>query len=164
MAQQVNENRGGDGIVDSIGDTISRNSFWTLNKILILILAAVFFGLFVDLRYEHVDKIRHHWQAWIPIAYSGIMAISCLVGVLRWESKAREALFYAFTVGIFVGLFGFWLHNHGHIITDVSKVLLAWFKFEHLADAPPTLAPLTYAGLGVVGMLVCSVRNDRIRN
>ena len=48
----------------------SPHSPWILNKILLLLLAGTFLGLTGDLRYEHVDKVRHTWTAWIPIAFS----------------------------------------------------------------------------------------------
>ncbi len=141
-----------------VGGWFSKYPNWNLNKVVVILLAFVFLGLFFDLRYEHVDKLRHHTLAWIPIVYSGAMVIACLLGLSSWERQGRQALFYAFAVGIAVGLLGFLLHNGKHIISDLAEVLLAWVKPEHLSDHPPTLAPLTFAGLGVVGMLVCTFK------
>ncbi len=135
-----------------------RLSAWTINKILVLLLAAAFLGLTFDLRYEHVDKVRHFWEAWIPIAYSGAMVLACLAGLLLWERHGREALFYAFALGLIVGGLGFWLHNRGHLWRDLDFVLEAWTRFEHHKDTPPTLAPLSFCGLGLLGMLACAAR------
>lgn len=129
--------------------------FWTLNKVLVLLLAGAFLGLTGDLRYEHVDKVRHYWTAWIPIAYSGAMVIVCLVCLFLWERSGRVALCYAFALSIVVGLLGFWLHNQGHLFRDLVDVLGAWIRPEHHANTPPTLAPLSFCGLGVLGVLAC---------
>jgi hypothetical protein len=142
-------------------DADSRRSFWTLNKAMVLVLAGTFLGLFLDLRYEHVDKVRHHWTAWIPIVYSGIMFILCLIGLKIWESKGRELLFYAFAASLIVGLLGFYFHNGAHMLDNVVKTLAAWTTFEHHPDSPPTLAPLSFCGLGVIGMLVSGRWFDR---
>jgi hypothetical protein len=131
---------------------------WTLNKVLVLLLASAFLGLTGDLRYEHVDKVRHYWTAWIPIVYSGAMVVVCLLCLLLWDRRGREALFYAFALSLVVGLLGFWLHNQGHLLRDLASVLEAWTRFEHHANTPPTLAPLSFCGLGVLGMLACAAR------
>jgi hypothetical protein len=137
---------------------MSQTSPWTLNKILVLFLAGTFLGLMVDLRYEHVDKVRHYWEAWIPIVYSGAMVVVCLVCLRLWDRRGREALFYAFALPVVVGLLGFWLHNQGHPLRDLATVLGAWVRFEHHAKSPPFLAPLSFCGLGVLGMLACASR------
>ena len=137
---------------------MSRNSGWTLNKVLVLMLALTFLGMTGDLRYEHVDKVRHHWTAWIPIVYSGAMVFVCPACVLLWDRLGRGTLFVAFSLGIIVGLWGFWLHNRHHVWRDLVTVLEAWTRYEHHADTPPTLAPLAFCGLGVLGMLACAAR------
>jgi hypothetical protein len=131
---------------------------WTLNKLLVLLLAGTFLGLSVDLRYEHVDKVRETWIAWIPIVYSGAMAGVCLVCLLLWDHRGREVLFGAFALSAVVGLLGFWMHSQGDPLARLAVVLDAWTQFEHHANTPPTLAPLAFCGLAPFGMLACAVR------
>lgn len=137
---------------------MASRTYWTLNKLLVLFLTATFLALTADLRYEHVDKVRHHWTAWIPIVYSGAMVVVCVVCLFLWERRGRQALFFAFAFGLVVGLLGFWLHNQGHMGRDLLTLLQAWTRFEHHQDLPPTLAPLSFCGLGALGMLACAAR------
>ena len=137
---------------------MSKSAPWTLNKILVLLLTGTFLGLAGDLRYEHVDQVRNHWTAWIPIVYSGAMVVIGLLGLLRWDRHGREVLFYAFACSLVVGLLGFWLHNQGDLIRNLETVLDAWTRLEHHTDTPPTLAPFAFCCLGVLGMLACAAR------
>ena len=63
-------------------------NYWSLNKLLILILTAGFVMLVVDLRFEHVDVVRKHSAAWILIVYSGLMIILGGAGLSRWIEAA----------------------------------------------------------------------------
>lgn len=71
---------------------------WTLNKILVLLLLGAFVGLPQDLRCEHVDKARKFWEAWIPIVYSGAMAVLGALCLRLWERGGRQVLQAAFTL------------------------------------------------------------------
>lgn len=132
--------------------------FWTLNKLLVLFLAVGFAALAVDLRSEHVDVVRKHWTAYIPIVYSGVMAVLGALGLASWERGGRQLLLVGFAVAFGVGGLGFWLHNDGHLVAAVANVLAAWTQPLHHAKGPPQLAPLAFAGLGLFGMLACARR------
>ena len=131
---------------------------WTLNKVVVLVLIAAFATLVVDLRDEHVDVVRHHWQAWIPIAYSGVMVVLGATALAGWERGGRQALLIAFAAAFIVGGLGFWFHNHGDLVSGMLTVLSAWTKPLHHEDVPPPLAPLSFAGLGLLGTLACAHR------
>ncbi len=135
----------------------ARNS-WTLNKVLVLLLTAGFLALVVDLRSEHVDVVRHHWTAWIPVVYSGIMVVLGALGLATWARGGRQMLTVAFAAGFVVGALGFWFHNDGHLISAVSTVLAAWVRPLHHEDVPPQLAPLAFLAMGLLGMLACARR------
>ena len=138
----------------------SQRSPWSLNRVLVLVLAGAFLGLIGDLRYEHVDKVRHYWTAWIPIVYSAVMVVVCLACLLLWGRRGRRSLFLRLPRGSasVLGLLGFWLHNQDHLLDNLATVLDAWTQLEHHANTPPTLAPLAFCGLGVLGMLGCAAR------
>jgi hypothetical protein len=131
---------------------------WTLNKVIVLVLIAGFAMLVVDLRSEHVDAVRRNWRAWIPIAYSGVMVVLGAAALAGWERGGRPALLVAFAVAFIVGGLGFWFHNGGHPVAGLITVLSAWTKPLHHADVPPPLAPLSFAGLGLLGTLACARR------
>ena len=134
------------------------SSHWTLNKWVVLTLTAGFAAVVVDLRSEHVDVVRHHWTAWIPIVYSGIMVLLGGIGLAAWERGGRQMLLAAFSLAFIVGGLGFWFHNHGHLVSAVVTVLEAWVLPLHHQKGPPALAPLAFAGLGLLGLLACARR------
>jgi hypothetical protein len=128
---------------------------WTLNKVIVLVLIGGFTMLVIDLRSEHIDVLRHNWRPWIPIVYSGIMVLLGAAALTNWERGGRQALLVGFTAAFIVGGLGFWFHNHGHLLTGVTTVLQAWTAPLHHEDVPPPLAPLSFGGLGLLGVLAC---------
>jgi hypothetical protein len=120
---------------------------------LILILATAFAGLVIDLRVEHVDVVREHTIGWLPIIYSMFMALACLVATILWNRIIRLIMLCLFVVALIVGGLGFYLHNHGNIEKVITTSIAAWTdpKLKH-SHAPPQLAPLAFAGLGLIGI------------
>jgi hypothetical protein len=98
---------------------------WTLNKGIVLVLIAGFALLVVDLRYEHVGAVRHYWQAWMPIVYSGVMVVLGAAGLAGWERGGPKALLMAFATAFLVEGLGFWFHNNGDVVSGVHTVLSA---------------------------------------
>jgi hypothetical protein len=116
-------------------------------------------GLMSDIRVEHVDVVVHHWQAWIPILYALAMALLCLLALIFWIPATRRLLFWLALLAFAVGSYGFWLHNTGNLLPPLSQIFSAWFhRFHHPDDAPPTLAPLAFCGLGLLTMLATARR------
>jgi hypothetical protein len=129
---------------------------WTFNKSIALVLVAGYAMLLFDIRSEHVDVVRHGWKPWIPIYYSGAMIVVGAVALAMWERGGRQVLLFAFGASFIVGALGFWFHTHGQLISGVTTVLAAWTEPLHHKDAPPALAPLSFAGLGLLGVLTCA--------
>jgi predicted signal transduction protein with EAL and GGDEF domain len=127
---------------------------YSLARILILLLAGAFVGLMVDIRIEHVEVVHEQPIAWLPILYSAFMTIACLVAFIFWNKTARRAMLPLFLLAILVGSLGFYFHNNGDLKKVIATSFRAWTdpKMEH-SDAPPSLAPLSFAGLGVIGIL-----------
>jgi hypothetical protein len=82
------------------------------------------------------------------------MMIACLVAFLVWNKTARRAMLPLFLLALFVGSMGFYFHNNGDLKKVVVTSVKAWTdpKMKH-SHAPPPLAPLAFAGLGVIGIL-----------
>jgi hypothetical protein len=127
---------------------------WPFARVMILILAGGFLGLMMDIRVEHVDVVRRHTIAWVPIIYSAFMTIACLAAFIRWTKTARRIMLFLFLLALVVGGLGFYLHNDGNIQNVITTSTNAWTdpKMEH-SDGPPQTAPLAFAGLGVIGIL-----------
>jgi hypothetical protein len=135
---------------------------WPLARILIILLAGAFAGLMVDIRVEHVDVVRERSVAWVPIIYSGLMTIACLAAFVLWNKTVRRIMLLLFLSALVIGGLGFYLHNHGDLKRVLKTSTDAWIdpKMNH-SDEPPQVAPLAFAGLGVIGILASLKRfND----
>ena len=174
----------------------------TLNKIVALGVLGAFAMLLLELRFDHRNVLGEHWQAWMPLLYSGTMIVAGGAAMALWERGGRALLFWGFGLALVVGIVGFWMHNKGEPQEGVERVLAAWAQpisaehhhgdheaapnpdehdhatgeashleadeehaakqgEEHEAAAlqqPPVLAPLSFAGLGLLGMLACARR------
>ena len=68
-------------------------------------------------------------------------------------------MLWLFAAGVIVGLLGFWLHNMGHPFSGLEMMLSAWAgAHPDPTSKPPVMAPLAFAGLGLLGMIVCAAR------
>jgi hypothetical protein len=142
-------------------------SFWTLNKLLALGVLVAFALLLLELRFDHRHVLGEHWQAFVPLIYSGAMIVLGGVALGLWQRGGRTFLFWGFSLALAVGVVGFWMHNEDAPQESVGRVLSAWSQpVEHeehhheeaALQAPPVLAPLAFAGLGLLGMLSCARR------
>jgi hypothetical protein len=119
-----------------------------------LILAGAFIGLMVDLRVEHVDVVREHSIAWLPIIYSAFMTVACLVAFAIWNKTTRLIMLPLFALAFIVGGMGFYFHNDGNLKEVLKTSVNAWTDSGmNLPDGPPQMAPLAFAGLGLIGVL-----------
>ena len=156
-------------------------SFWTLNKLVVLTLLGGFAMLLIEIRAMHQKVLGEEAIAWTPLVYSGLMLLGGAAGLALWDRGGRRLLFWGFALALVVGLLGDWLHTMGKPIQAFMGELSAWAepigpkkedgdrpeqaKVDEEADAkksrshaPPALAPLTFVGLGLLGMLACSGR------
>ena len=145
--------------------------FWTLNKLVALLVLGALAGLMMEIRYTHRHVLGEEPLSWTPLLYSGTMVITGVVALLLWNRGGRAALFWGFAVGMIVGPTGLWLHTMGHPAQGLKRELSAWqmpIQSAHDDDksggdeaalnAPPVMAPLSFFGLGLLGMLVCARR------
>ncbi len=132
---------------------------WPLGKIVVLILVAAFAGLLFDLRYEHNHILAKHEIGWTPIIYSGVSVLVGAAGLALWDRGGRRLLLAVFAAGFIVGGLGFWYHGQGHIFADFGQMLSVWTgAHPNPVKKPPLLAPLAFAGIGLFGILACSLR------
>jgi hypothetical protein len=160
-------------------DIMQKQSFWTLNKTIVVLTLITYFLLIMELRVEHMDEFGDHWQAWIPLAYSAIMISIGIWGLRFWKKAGRKVLFGAFAISIIVGILGVWFHEKGKPLNSIIVIAQAWQapivqhrkpetgNTQPLPQAvtndgkkkkkkpKPPLAPLSFAGIGVLGMLAC---------
>lgn len=147
---------------DSPVTTTPSSLRWPLARWVLLLLAGGFAGLAADLRYEHVEIIRlGWWQAWLPVLYSALMAVLCTLGVWLWRPTLRRLLFWTFLLGFALAAYGLYLHNAGDFSRPIRLLSAAWLERLRRGDVPP-MAPMTFAGLSLLGMLACSRRFAKV--
>src|SRR5580698_10386830 len=109
----------------TVANSSNRDSL-PLPRVLIFILANGFLGLMVDIRIEHVDAVRDHAIAWLPIIYSAFMTLACLVAFVFWNKTSRVIMILLFLTAFVVGGMGFYFHNHGSIKKVIETSVGAW--------------------------------------
>jgi hypothetical protein len=132
---------------------------WPLPRILVLVLAGMYGGLVLDIRVEHVEAVRDHRIAWVPIIYSAATAVVCLVAFVLWKKSMRRVVLPIFLLSMVVGGTGAYLHSHGKPKKLFLVTTQAWTDptMDH-PDGPPLSAPLAFVGLGAIGVLACLER------
>jgi hypothetical protein len=134
--------------------TPARRTRWPFARIVILILAAAFFGLMADIRVEHIDIVRITWKGWIPIAFAAFMTLACLVAFFCWYKIVRRIMLVLFLAAFVVGGLGFYFHNGRGLARVPQDALHAWTNPDmRRVKGPPETAPLAFAGLGLLGLL-----------
>jgi hypothetical protein len=123
--------------------------------VLISVLAGGFANLMIDIRVEHVEVVRERPVAWVPIIYSGLMVVACGCAFVIWNQTMRRVMVGLFLLAFVVGGLGFYFHSHGDFGKVLHSSIQAWTDpaMNH-SDGPPELAPLAFAGLGVIGLLI----------
>jgi len=112
----------------------------------------------VQVRFDHRSVVGEDAIAWIPIIYSILIIVASVVGLLLWNRGGRQVLFVGFLIAILVGLTGFWFHTNGRLVRSVQHEFSAWVRKIPDEDKPPALAPLSFAGFGILGALACAKR------
>jgi hypothetical protein len=122
----------------------------------VLILIGGFGVVLVQVRFDHRSVLGEDIVPWIPIIYSILMIVVSALGLLFWDRGGRKVLLMGFLLGILVGLAGFWFHTNGRLVRSVQHEFSAWIRKIPDEDKPPALAPLAFAGFGVLGAFACS--------
>lgn len=133
-----------------------------IQRLILLTLLGGFFTLLVEIRFEHSVVMGEKWQPWIPIVYLITMLVLLPLGMLFFRRFGRALLSALFIGLVVVGTLGFWFHCKNKPIEAVRHVIATDFEQPgHIKISnddeetnPPVFAPLSLAGLGLIGLLV----------
>jgi len=118
--------------------------------------------LLVEVRFEHREVLGETWRGWIPLTCAALLIAAGVPAWVAWTARARKLLTVLFALAAAVGLLGAWFHSDGHPLRAVGRVAASWTLKpgqnggEKPGSAPPALAPLSFSGLGLLGVLVCA--------
>ena len=148
-----------------------KTTFWTLNKLIVLIVLGALASLLLEIRYTHREVLGEEPLSWTPLIYSGLMLVAGVLALAFWERGGRKTLLWCFALGLIIGPVGLFLHTHQHPVQGLQRELSAWSQpikseGEHhdededhgALDRPPVLAPLAFFGLGLLGIVACANR------
>ena len=130
-----------------------------------LSLAAGFLLLMVEVRWEHREAITEKSIALVPIIYSLVAAILCLVA-LSQNVVVRKVVAVVLACGLVVGFLGLREHTDGEY-TPALRVLQPFgYKMpeewgRRRGGGPPALAPLSMAGFGLLGAILVWPKNGK---
>jgi hypothetical protein len=123
------------------------------SRFLIMVLCFGFLFLTFDSFLEHyfTQKEIRTYQ-WIPIVFGAVAFPLSLAAVVRLNPVTSRILGAVCLVSILVGAWGFYFHVAA--IWQMIDFPFEWsFLFNALRYGPPMLAPLSFLGLGILGLV-----------
>lgn len=138
---------------DSIKNLFARVACVDCSRFLVTVVSFGFLFLTMDSFFEHyfTQKEMRPYQ-WIPIIFGIIAFPTSLAAVVRLNLVTSRILAIVCLVSTLVGGLGFYFHVMA--IWRMIDTPFQWsFLFNGLRYGPPMLAPLSFAGLGVLGLV-----------
>jgi len=124
---------------------------FTLNRLLVLTASAGFAFLLADTIIEHFNTFTQETMSFIPPIFSLIGFITGVITVLNWKPELVRFMHIIFFAAFIIAAAGLYFH----IVEEMSEVNLTTEEQLHEANEKekPLLAPLAFAGVGVMGLL-----------
>lgn len=137
----------------------------TRDRIFLLLLFVGFATFVFEVRYEHRYVVKDHWEGWIPIVYSGVAAVACLLGMAKHKAMRTIAATILF-LGVVVSGIGIYHHTKFEP-ARFEKFLFpdrTVYSAEKTSDGErktvslpaPLAAPMGILGLASIGFIVTS--------
>ena len=124
---------------------------YSLNRLLVLVAAIGFAFLLADTTIEHWPIFKQELMAFIPLIFSIAGMVLGALTVTIWKEKLIHWFQILLFVSIVVGAAGVYFHMEPF----EEETNLTAEEIEHEANEKdkPLLAPLSFAGLAVIGLL-----------
>lgn len=119
---------------------------WELGRIVLLLTAVLYTGIWIQLSLFHRAGAFKHWAMYVPVIVTplfvggAVLGIAVREGFWGWVSVALLA------AGTLEGLAGLYYHLRG-IASQIGG-----FAMRNLLSGPPPILPLAYSLIGVVGL------------
>jgi hypothetical protein len=124
---------------------------YSLNRLLVLLTAVGFAFLLADTIIEHWSIFEEEIMSFIPLVFSTVGLVLGIIVVITWKEK----LIRWFQIFLFVSFIVAGAGLYFHIEEEEDDINLTAEEREHEENEKdkPLLAPLSFAGLAVVGLL-----------
>lgn len=125
------------------------------DQFMLLLLAANEIILGIDIYLAHNISYTIVPNEWIPIIFGPLAGLGLLAAGLLALKRRQLATLLAtliFAASIFVGLLGSYFHLMRALLQDAP--LSQMLSLDLVVWAPPLFGPITFAGVGFIGMIV----------
>jgi glucan phosphoethanolaminetransferase (alkaline phosphatase superfamily) len=124
---------------------------FSLNKLLILVTTFGFTFLLLDTIIEHWPIFEQELIAFVPLVFSFAGIVLGVFTVVMWKEKLIYWFQILLVISILVGVAGLYFH----VEPFEEETNLTAEEIEHEANEKekPLLAPLSFAGIAVIGLL-----------
>jgi hypothetical protein len=122
-------------------------SAWSLDRIVVLFVAAAYAFIGLQVTMSHYRQNFHHKAMWGPVISSPVFLLAGLAFVLLnqpWLAVLFQILMW---VGIAEGFVGFYYHFHG------VGVRVGGYESRNFLIGPPVVLPLLFSAMGALGLL-----------
>jgi len=124
---------------------------YSINRLLVFLTSISFIFLLADTTIEHWPIFKQEPMAFIPLVFCIAGAILGIFTVVNWKEKLIHWFQVLLFASFIVAIAGFYLH----IESWEEQTNLTAEEIEHEANEKekPLLAPLSFAGIAVIGLL-----------
>jgi uncharacterized membrane protein len=123
---------------------------FSLNRMVVMFVAAGFLFLIADSILEHWDILGQELWAYIPIAFSVIGFLISTIAAVLWKERVIRILRMTLFVAFLISSAGLYFHIKEE---DDEEITVEQLEHEQKEKDKPLLAPLSFAGLAVIGLL-----------
>jgi hypothetical protein len=123
---------------------------FSLNRLIIVFVAGGFFFLIADSILEHWGILGQELWAYIPIVFSLLGFVISAIAAVVWRERALRFLQITLFAAFIISAAGLYFH-----ILEEDETTLSTEQIEHeqKEKEKPLLAPLSFAGLALIGLL-----------
>jgi hypothetical protein len=123
---------------------------FSLNRLIVMFVAAGFFFLIADSILEHWDILGRELWAYIPIVFSVLGFVISIIAAVQWKERVIRFLRITLFVAFIISVAGLYFHIKEE---DDEGITTAQLEHEQKEKDKPILAPLSFAGLAMFGLL-----------
>jgi hypothetical protein len=123
---------------------------FSLNRLIVVFVAGGFFFLIADSILEHWNILEQELWAYIPIVFSLLGFVISAIAVILWKERVIRFLQITLFVAFIISAAGLYFHI---IEEDDEEITTEQLEHEQKEKDKPLLAPLSFGGLAMIGLL-----------
>lgn len=132
------------------------NSFFKLNRLIVLFLGIGFLALAFEVYTMHYEQLSSKPQMWIPIVFGSFAGVVIVLSGIFFFNRLFFHFFrFLMILSCFVGLLGLYFHNKWRFPQIFDFLFLHKpLDFEIFITYTPVIAPSAFIAMGGLGLLI----------